>query len=309
MIFGETGYVGKGLYVLGLQWTPSYLLDCSVPVLFEAGFSCAGRLYEEDIRKFLKKRKPEMLFLTHVHYDHCGAAAYSKKVFPGIKIAASSRAAEIIKRPNAQDLIKDLNANIIPYVAAVKGINPNKLLYESFEPFEVDIMLENGQVIQLAEDISVEVISAAGHTRDLLSYYIPERKILFATESVGNLDRIGQIIPEFLVDFELYLTNLKRLSLLDVEVLCLGHQFVVLNSDVKEFFLRSIKEAELFKSRVERLLIEENGDIDRVVTRIKAIEYDINPGPKQLEQAYLINLTTRVTHLAKRLGIILKNGV
>lgn len=195
----------------------------------------------------------------------------------------------------------DLSANIIPHVAAINGINPNKLLYESFEPFEVDVILENGQVIQLAEDISVEVISTAGHTRDQLSYYIPERKILFATESVGNLDRIGQIIPEFLVDFELYLTNIKHLFLLDVEILCLGHQFVVLNSDVKEFFPRSIKEAELFKSRVEKLLIKENGDINRVVTRIKAIEYDINPGPKQLEQAYLINLTTRVTHLAKRL--------
>jgi len=301
MIFGETGYVGKGLYVLGLPWTPSYLLDCSRPVLFEAGFSCVGRLYEEDIRKFLKERKPEMLFLTHVHYDHCGAVTYFKKVFPGIKVAASSRAAEIIKRPNAQKLMKDLSSNIIPRVAAVNGINPNKLLYEPFKPFEVDIILENGQVIQLTEDISVEVISTAGHTRDQLSYYIPERKILFATESVGNLDRIGQIIPEFLVDFELYVTNIKRLSLLDVEVLCLGHQFVVLNSDVKEFFSSSIKEAELFKSRVEKLLIEENGDINRVVTRIKAIEYDINPGPKQLEQAYFINLTTRVTHLAKKL--------
>lgn len=301
MIFGETGYVRKGLYVLGLPWTPSYLLDCSRPVLFEAGFSCIGRLYEEDIRKFLKERKPEMLFLTHVHYDHCGAVAYFKKVFPGIKVAASSRAAEIIKRPNAQKLMKDLSSNIIPRVAAVNGINPNKLLYEPFKPFEVDVILENGQVIQLTEDISVEVISTAGHTRDQLSYYIPERKILFATESVGNLDRIGQIIPEFLVDFELYVTNIKRLSLLDVEVLCLGHQFVVLNSDVKEFFSRSVKEAERFKERVEKLLIEENGAIDRVVTYIKNEEYDINPGPKQLEQAYLINLTTRVTHLAKKL--------
>jgi glyoxylase-like metal-dependent hydrolase (beta-lactamase superfamily II) len=309
MIFGDTGQVVKDLYVLGLALTPSYLMNGFRPVLFEAGFCCLGRLYVEDIRKVLGDRPPETLFLTHVHYDHCGAAAYFKKVFPGIKVAASSRSAEIIKRPNARKLMKDLSANIIPHVAAINGINPNKLLYESFEPFEIDVLLEDGQVIQLTDDVSVEVISTAGHTRDQLSYYIPERKILFATESVGDLDRIGQIIPEFLVDFELYLTNIKRLALLDVEILCLGHQFVVLNSDVKEFFPRSVKETELFKSRVEKLLIEENGDINRVVTLIKTIEYDINPGPKQLEQAYLINLTTRVTHLAKKLGIILKNGV
>ncbi len=305
MIFGETGYVEKGLYVLGIPWAPSYLLDCSRPVLFEAGFSCLGRLYEDDIRGVLKERKPEMLFLTHVHYDHCGAVAYFKKVFPGIKVAASLKSAGIIKKPSAQKLMKDLSSNIIPHVAAVKGINPNKLLYGPFEPFEVDVILENGQVIQLAEDINVEVISATGHTRDQLSFYIPERKILFATESVGNLDRIGQIIPEFLVDYELYIANIKRLSMLDVEILCLGHQFVVLHSDVGKFFSQSLKEAERFKKRVEKLLIEENGVIDQVVTYIKNEEYDINPGPKQLEQAYLINLTTRVTHLAKKLGLMI----
>lgn len=301
MIFGETGHAGKGVYVLGLPWTPSYLLDCSRPVLFEAGFSCAGRLYEEDIKKAITNRQPEMVFLTHAHFDHSGATAYFKKIFPNIKIAASLRAAEIIKRPNAQKLIKELSSGVIERVTLVKGIDSTKLLHEPFEPFEVDIILEDGQFIQLTEDISIQVISTAGHTRDQLSYYIPERRILFATESVGCLNRIGQIIPEFLVDYDLYITNLKALSLLDIEVLCLGHQFAVTDHDVKEYLARSVKEAEHFRVKVEEMLDEENGAIDRVVNRIKNEEYDINPGPKQLEQAYLINATTRVAHLAERL--------
>ncbi|HBE44574.1 MAG TPA: hypothetical protein DDW17_03745 [Deltaproteobacteria bacterium] len=299
MVFGGKGYVGKGLYILGLPWTPSYLLDCSRPVLFEAGFSCLGRLYEEDIRKVLNSRQPEILFLTHVHYDHCGATAYFKKVFPDIKVAASSKAAEIIKRPNALKLIKELSTNVTSRVTAIKNIDATKLLYEPFEPFEIDIVLENGETFQLTEDINVKIFVTAGHTRDNLAYYIPEKKILFVTESVGNIDRVGRVITEFLVDYDAYIEDIKRFSLFDIEILCLGHQFVVTDADVKGFFTRSQKEAEDFKTRVERYLIEEGGDIDKVVRHIKAEDYDTNPGPKQMEQAYLINLTIQVTHLAK----------
>jgi glyoxylase-like metal-dependent hydrolase (beta-lactamase superfamily II) len=299
MIFGHTGHVEKGLYVLGLAWTPSYLLDGPRPVLFESGFCCVARLYAEDIQKALGARQPEILFLTHVHYDHCGATSYIRKVFPGLKVAASSRAAEIIGRPNAQELMKELSRNIIPGVEEVPGIDQAKLVHEPFEPFEVDMALEDGQEVHLDDGLTVRASAVPGHTRDLLSYYIPEKKILFATESVGNLDRIDQVITEFLVDYESYMKHLRRQSELDIEVLCLGHQFVITGADVKPFLSRSIAAAEHFKEVVDELLLQEDGAIERVVVRVKAEEYDINPGPKQLEQAYLINLTTRVNHLAK----------
>ncbi len=299
MIFGEIGQVTNDLHVLGLSWTPSYLLCGLKPVLFEAGFSCLGKLYVDDAKRILKDRPPEMLFLTHVHYDHCGAVSYFKKNFPSIRIAASSRAAEIIQRPNAQKLIKELSEKVILCVAKVPGIHVEDLLYEPFEPFNVDIVLENGQVIQISDELSVRVMAVPGHTRDLLAYYIPERKTLFATESVGNLDRIGQVNTEFLVDYELYLKNIRFIcNYLEVNVLCLGHQFVISGVDVATFLSRSMNAAEHFKKRIEDLLFEESGNLDQVEMRMKAEEYDINPGPKQLEKEYLINLTARVKHLA-----------
>ena len=45
----------------------------------------------------------------------------------------------------------------------------------------------------------------------------------------------------------------------------------------------------------------EGGSIDNVVDIIKTEEYDSNPGIKQPERAYLLNLKTQVTHLAAKL--------
>jgi len=50
MVFSKTGRVQDDFYVLGHTWMPSYLLDGERPVLFEAGLTCLGRIYEEAIR-------------------------------------------------------------------------------------------------------------------------------------------------------------------------------------------------------------------------------------------------------------------
>jgi glyoxylase-like metal-dependent hydrolase (beta-lactamase superfamily II) len=300
LIFNKTGHVTDILYVAGLAWSPVYLLATEEPVLFEAGFHCAGRLYADDIMGIVGGRRPKMLFLTHVHWDHCGAAAYLKKVFPELKVAASKRSADIIKRPNALALMRRLSKDVIPLAARLDGVDGGKLIRDPFESFEIDIILKDGQVFDIGNGLSVHVFATPGHTRDMLSYYIPEMRILVATEAAGVLDQSNQVITEFLVDYDMYMASLKRLAALDVDILCQGHHFVFAGDDVKRFFDRSLEAAEKFQRDAQELLEAEGGSIDRVVQLIKARQYDTNTGVKQSEQAYLLNLTTRVTHLANR---------
>ena len=299
MIFDKTGEVVPGFYVIGASEVPSYLLDGDRPVLFDAGFSVFGPLYERAIKKILGTRSPKILFLTHVHFDHCGAAAYLKRAFPGLIIAASQRAAEIVRRPNARKLMADLNDSA---AETVRKWKPELHLSEPFQPFEVDRVLEDGDRLELGPGLSVQVIATPGHTWDFLSYYIPERKILIASEAVGCADTTGYVVTEFLVDFEVYLKSLTRLAALDVDILCQGHRLVYTGSDVADFFKRSIRTASEFKNQVVDLLTREGGDIRRVVEWIKADEYDSRPEPKQPEPAYRINLEARVKHLAVRMN-------
>ncbi len=305
MIFGDTGRVANGLHVCGIPWSPVYLLEAEQPVLFEAGFTCMWRVAEQMIRSALMNGEPRILFLTHVHWDHCGAAEYLRRAFQGLHIAASARAAKIVKRANAIALIAELSAGMIPKVAALPGVESSQISDEPFLPFDVDLIVEDGQTIEVGTNTSVQVFETPGHTRDQLSYYVPERKILIATESSGCLDRTGRMIAEFLVDYEAYCASLERLASLPVEVLCQGHHFVITGVDeVKRFFDRSIRDTRIFKARVDELLDAEDGNIDSVVARIKAEQYDTNPHVKQLEQAYLLNVRAQVAHLASRRAVI-----
>jgi len=277
-----------------------YLLAGRNPVLFEAGFSCMARFYQQDISEITGERNPGYLFLTHVHYDHCGAASYLKSVFPGLKICASERANKIMHSTNALQLMVSLSKNAVPLIAALPGINEDELMTKPFEPFDIDIIIREETTICIDNDTCVEVLLTPGHTRDMLSYYIPERKILFATESGGCLARNGHIVSEFLVDYDAYVTSLNRFLDLDITVFCQGHHFVFTGSSVKDFFTASLRAAKSFKGHVDELLDREGGSIERVVDIIKSEEYDSNPLLKQPEKAYLLNLWTQVARLAQR---------
>ena len=56
-----------------------------------------------------------------------------------------------------------------------------------------------------------------------------------------------------------------------------------------------------FLKLVETSLSEEGGDVQKVIARVKAIEYDPVQEPKQIEPAYLLNLEAKANAIKKRL--------
>ena len=287
----RTGEIGYGLYWVGEAGIPVFVLDGDRPALFDAGFACMGNIYADEIEKVLVGRSPAYLFLTHVHFDHCGAVSVLKKRFPSLEIIGSERARKIIGRPNALDLIRQLN------LAAAEMIEERVDLSRpsgEFEPFEIHRTVGEGDVIDISSDLTVQVLETPGHTRDCLSYYIPGLRALISSEAAGIADQTGYIFSEGLVDYGQYVRSLERLARLDVDMLCPGHNFVYTGVDAGNYLRDSLAQSIRFREIVERMLSEENENAERVKARLKRLEYDGKPAPKQPEPAYLLNLDARV---------------
>jgi hypothetical protein len=63
----------------------------------------------------------------------------------------------------------------------------------------------------------------------------------------------------------------------------------------------SLESAKDYLAMVEKFLIEESGDLEKVIQRVKAVEWDPKPWPKQPEQAYLLNSRQRVGKIWERM--------
>jgi len=298
MRLDHTGQISDDFYVMGDPAMPVYLLDGPAPVLFDAGLTSLCRLYEEDIVKVLGNRSPAYLFLTHSHFDHIGAAAYLKTVYPKMRIAGSARTREILGRPKAVQLIRSLNQEA---AQLMESLNRASIFKGPFEPFDLDLVLNSERTIELDPECNVKVIQTPGHTWDFLSYWIPEKKILVASEAVGCDDGSGYIFTEFLVDYDSYRSSLQGLSQLDAQVLCQGHRLVLTGQDAAGHMHRSLEQAAKYLVMVEEFLQKEQGDVGRTVARVKAAEWDPKPWPKQIESAYVLNTRARVSNIRERM--------
>lgn len=299
MFMTETGQIIDKLHVLGPSAYRVYLYDTPQAALFDGGITCFSRIYAMAISSILAPRQPGTLFLTHAHWDHCGAAAYLKQAFPQLSIAASPQAAQILIKPNAIKLISELNWDTGETLWDRAEFDASHLNTQPFSEFEVDIEVKDGQRIILGDGLSVEVLATPGHTRDHLSYYLPEKRILMAGEATGRLDHSGFFTCEFVSDYQQYLSSLQRLAALPVEILCQGHHVTIVGRDnVKALFELSIRATLSLREDIYRLLDEEHGSVAEVVKRLKSRNFDAIPGPKQPEAAYLINTTAQVSHLA-----------
>jgi len=298
MIINRTGKIIDDLYMVGHPAMPVYLLDGEKPAIFDAGLAFLGNIYTDGIREIIGKRELYYCFLSHSHFDHCGSVSVLKKKFPGLKVVASEKAKNVFGRPNAIKLMRSLTRAA---EKLAKHIGIELAEFERFEPFEVDLTLSDGEYLDLSRDISVQVIETPGHTRDSLSYFIARNKVLLCSEAAGIPDATGYIVSEALVDFDQYYESMSRLSQVDYEVLCLGHRQALIGQDAKNYFQKSMVDCRHFLNLVETSLTEEGGDVQNVIARVKASEYDPIQGPKQIEPAYLLNLEAKVKVIKKRL--------
>jgi len=289
-----TGEIADGFYVLGHSATPIFLLDGPAPLLFDAGFTGLWHLYEKAIKNILGNRSPAFLFLTHSHWDHVGTAAYLKEIWPEMKIAGSLKSSRILARKGAISQIKTLNQGALE---VLRSWGVREIYEGEFKPFTLDVVLEDGQRMEIKKGLTVEVIAVPGHTWDSTAYFIQERKILVAGEAAGC-----DGVCEFLVDHEAYGASIKLLAALDVETLCTAHNFVFTGPDVGTNMTRSIRQVGEYVGQVKRYLKEEKGDVNRVVARVKTAEWDPKPLPKQPLEAYLINTKTRVRTIQKHMS-------
>jgi glyoxylase-like metal-dependent hydrolase (beta-lactamase superfamily II) len=301
VIIEKSGRITEDFYMLGPVGVPVFLVQGDYPVIFDAGFSFLGDKYARDIKNVLNNKSPKHLFLTHAHYDHCGSVSSLRRHFPDLFVSASELSMDILKRPNAIKLMTRLSKEAEMF--AVKGDKKHPPT-KPFQSFEVDQAVKEGDVIELENGLSIRVIASPGHTRDHLSYYIPEKKILIAGEAVGIPDTTGYIVIDCLVDYDMYVNSVEKLAQLDIEVLCLGHDYVFTGKDAQKYMKQAVGSCKNFLDLASTCLEDEQGHMENVMKRIRQIEYDNKEGLKQSESAYMINLEARLNAVKKHLNKI-----
>lgn len=285
----QPGEIAPGLHFLGSPAILVYLIEGRQRALVDAGMSLMGPMLRRALDPFGGFGALDWHLLTHSHYDHIGCTPLICRERPGIRVGAHPRVGEIVNRPGAIELIRKLNASV------AGGRLPEDPDIVEFDGFEVTDPLDDGATIDL-DGVTVEAVWAPGHTRDSIAFYLPDQRAIIPGEAGGVPDFQGRIMPEFLQDIDAYVASLEKMAALEVEWVCLPHNYVLGGDAARHYFADSIEATHHFRGLIEQALDRANGDVDKAIAELAEALYQPGGQPRD---AFMINLAAMTRVVAR----------
>ena len=210
--------ITTGVYLISAGRSNSYLLAGEDLTLVDTGMPGEADKVLDSIKQIGRKcEELNYILITHAHMDHMGSVAAIKKV-SGAQIVASSREVEYI-----EGLRKTWTMGREGLAGKVfKGV---LFLLETFafnyEPVRVDMPCQGGEVIDCFG--GMRVIASPGHSPGSLSFYQPEKKIIFTGDALSGVPELK--LPPRLgcADYREALASVKKLAGLDFDLCLFGH--------------------------------------------------------------------------------------
>lgn len=245
-------------------------------LIIDTGFNIEEniKLIEDKMDEIGLNYENTNLFLTHLHSDHTGLAAYFSE--KGMKVYASETDAMLLN--------KSINKSDLMWTSAVEqahmqGLDEDNLdveehpgyKYRPLSKIDYEILYE-GDIFNIG-DYSFRVLDFKGHTPGLIGLYDENRKILISGDHILN-----DITPnntfwgfEFGDSLGNYLKSLDKAYELEVDLLLSSHRSLVKDHRVRIDELRKHHEDRLQEVRDA---LEKSGK-STVRTVTKQLHWDI----------------------------------
>ena len=149
-----------------------YIIEGKYLYLIDSGVAGSEKIIFDYIKKIGRKKEDiKGLFLTHSHPDHIGSASKIKEI-TGCKIYASKE-----EKVWIEDIDIQYNNRPIP--------NFYNLVNKSVK---IDYVSQDGDIIKLEENLTLNVIDTGGHSLGDLSFLLKEDNVIFIGDAVPVLN-------------------------------------------------------------------------------------------------------------------------
>lgn len=230
--------------------------DGKTAIMYDSGFGFTGYAVADKIKAVLGERKLDFVFLTHSHYDHALGSAYALKYWPDAKVVAGEYAAKIFAKPTAKAVMRELDGKF----ARACGVSEYEDLVDDLK---VDIPVCDGDIIK-AGDMEFVAVELPGHTKCSVGYYCAKEKLLLCCETIGVFNGKDNVLPAYLVGYNMALESIDKAQKLDLEQILVPH-YGLLEGDMAKLYMNKARQsAQTFAQSIKEKL-ENNLSKDKIV--------------------------------------------
>jgi glyoxylase-like metal-dependent hydrolase (beta-lactamase superfamily II) len=238
--------ITPNFFQLGTPPFPAYLSIGDDGMLIEGGTGATSTILLEQIDELgIEPERIKYLILTHTHADHIGAIPHLKRQWPHLTVVASPIAAKLLKR---EEMLKEFlwtDRSIAEIMIAKGEIAEFPPELEHYD-FEVDLVVNEGDKLDLGSGIVWTVYDAPGHSPCHIALYEEGERTLVIGDATGfYVPEKDAFWPNYFDSLEAYCNSIRKLSALSAERAALSHNYVVEN-ELGQFFQKAIRATETY---------------------------------------------------------------
>ena len=216
------------------------LIGGKYTALFDCGMMFCAEKTIENVKNALNGRPLDYIIMTHTHYDHIGALPFLRNEWKELRAVTCETGAAVLLKSTPRRVIRELS------IAASLAQKIDFKAEYNDDLFHADITVKDNEVISLG-DLSVQVIETPGHTRDSLSFFIPELELLILNETPGVLfadpgdgsPNAGRVYPCYLTSYNDTINSIEKCGQIKYKSLSLPHRGVVGNKEADGIFKKA----------------------------------------------------------------------
>jgi 2-aminobenzoylacetyl-CoA thioesterase len=269
----RAGKIRDGLWCLGRKESCVYLLeDGDESIVISGGMPYLVPFIIRQLDEFgIKSQKINKLLILHSHFDHVGIVPYFRKLYPDIRIYASSRAHELLQSQKAVKTINDFGRKATQWAGLEKFTSGYDLEWK--EDY-TGVIVQEGDMITIGR-MHIQIFETPGHSSCSISGFVPEIKALFPSDS-GGIPFQETIITSGNSNYTLFQQSLEKLNALTVNYYCADHYGYIFGEEARNFLWYTIKVAKKTRERMEKAYIRTR-DIDLAARQLVEAFCSKNP--------------------------------
>ena len=246
--------ITDSVMMLGTNEYPLYLVKSEAEgAIFEGGVGAMGPVLQQQIdRLAIASDLVKQIIVTHAHPDHVMAVPMLRTMFADVKVGASKAAAGTLSVAKAVSFFVKADQTLTESLLAAGSIDEEHRPQPMTQTqIAIDRVLSEADTVTVGS-MGFDVLATPGHSDCSLSFHEPRAGILIVSDVTGYyLPEREWWWPVYFTGYDACLDAMKRLSALSAEVLCLGHNAVIIGADdVKAYFDDAISATEAYHQRI-----------------------------------------------------------
>jgi glyoxylase-like metal-dependent hydrolase (beta-lactamase superfamily II) len=246
--------ITESFYQLGTPAFPAYLSMGDDGMIIEGGTGATFPIIVEQTKELgIQPERIKYLALTHTHADHIGAVPHLRRLWPHLKIVASAVAAKLLASENMLKEFLPMDrtlANIMLSKGEIAELPPELGDYD----FDVDVVVNEGDKLDLGSGIVWTVYETSGHSPCHISLYGGGEEILVVGDATGFYVPEKDVFwPNYFNSLEAYCDSIRKLSALSAQIGALSHNAVI-KGGLRHYFQKAMRATESYHTEMlERL--------------------------------------------------------